>query len=75
MNRTGLTQAQLLYRTLRARPYGLTYGELQRLGVSTCPHKRLAEGVHYLKEGESLVRIVGSDGLVRIRLTRKPEQV
>jgi hypothetical protein len=64
------TQAERLYIAMRMRPFGLTYAELQRLGVSTAPHKRIAEGVHYLKPGERIARKIGNDGLIRIYITR-----
>lgn len=34
----------------------MTYMEMLSLGISTCVHKRLAEGVHHLKPGEKLVK-------------------
>lgn len=49
-----MTQAQKLHTHLRRR--AMTYMEMLSLGISTCVHKRLAEGMHYLKPGEKLVK-------------------
>jgi len=62
------THAQKLLSALRRR--SMTYMELLQLGVSTCPHKRLAEGAHHLKPGERLERKKNAHGLVVLRVTR-----
>ena len=67
---TTQSQGHRLIRILRLRPFGMTYGELQRTGISTCPQKRLQESAHYLKPNEKLGRRIGPDGLVRIRIER-----
>ena len=62
-----MTQAQKLHAALRRK--ALTYLEMQMLGISTAPHKRLAEGMHYLKPGEKLVK-GERKGLVTYRVTK-----
>lgn len=62
------SQAQRLYIHLRRK--ALSYMEMLMLGVSTCPHKRLKEGLHHLKPGERLDKQPGADGLIRYRVVR-----
>jgi hypothetical protein len=65
-----VTQAARLVEALRAYPKGLTYGDLQWTGISTCPHKRLEEAGHkYLRTGEQLTRDT-KDGRVVFRIVR-----
>ncbi len=64
-----MTQAEQLIRAIRRK--AMTYGDLEALKVSTCPWKRLSETGHrYLRTGETIVRKVGRDGLVRIGIGR-----
>lgn len=64
------TQGQKLLDACRKR--WMTYGDLLWLGVSTCPHKRMAEAAkHHLREGEQLVRRLNHRGLVVFRVLRK----
>ena len=64
-----MTQAEILVRAIRRK--AMTYGDLEALRVSTCPWKRLQEAGHrFLKDGEQIVRKVGSDGLVRIGVVK-----
>ena len=63
-----MTQAERLYRHLRRKPH--TYLEMLMLGISTCPHKRIAEGTHYLNVGERIVRGTNKRGLVTFRIQR-----
>jgi hypothetical protein len=66
-----VTQAARLVETLRAHPKGLSYGDLQWTGISTCPHKRLEEAGHkYLRKGEQLKRDT-KDGRVVFRIVRQ----
>lgn len=55
------TQAEQLYKHLRRRPH--TYMAMLALGISTCPHKRIYEGTHYLYIGERIVRGTNKRGL------------
>jgi hypothetical protein len=57
-----MTQGQKLLQACRRK--AMTYGDLLALGVSTCPHKRLAEARRYLKQGERLLRGTNKRGLV-----------
>ncbi len=65
-----MSQCERLIRELRRRP--MTYGDLLALRISTCPHKRLAEGAHlYLKPHESLDRFKRQcDGLTVFKIVR-----
>lgn len=67
-----MTQAARLVLAIRqSGKRGLTYGELEALGISTCPWKRLQEsGYKYLRPGERLERKTGCDGLVRFVVTK-----
>ena len=66
-----MTQAQQLYKALRPRGQrGMSYLELSLLGISVCPHKRMAEGVAHLRDGERLERFREASGRVRFRIVR-----
>ena len=60
------TQGAVLIECLRIRPR--TYGEMIRLGVSTCPWRRVAESLDETRE--KLVKTKGHDGLIRWRVRR-----
>lgn len=61
------TQAERLFVHLRRRAH--TYGEMEALGISTCPWRRILSSAHLLRPGESLVK--GSkDGLVTYRVVK-----
>lgn len=67
-------QYERLFSALRRK--AMTYLELQLLGVSTAPHKRLAEGEHTLRErGERLVRGRNRQGLVTFRVVKAEYRV
>ena len=57
------TQGRRIIAALKRKP--MTYLEMHRLGVSTCPHKRVSE---QLREDEQIVKARGTDGLVRWRV-------
>lgn len=61
------TQGACIVARLLKRPH--TYGQMLALGVSTCPHKRVAE---YLRghAGLALVKATGRDGLIRWSIRR-----
>lgn len=61
-----ITQGAVLVECLRLRP--MTYGEMLRLGVSTCPWRRVAESLDTTKW--KLVKTKGHDGLIRWRVRR-----
>lgn len=64
-----MTQAEQLVILLRRR--WMTYGDLQATRVSTCPWKRLSESASaFLRPGEQIMRKVGKDGLLRMRVAR-----
>lgn len=63
-----MTQGQRILAALRRKPH--TYMQMQMLGISTSPQKRLAESLHYLKEGERIVRRVNGRGLVEWSVQR-----
>lgn len=48
------SQAERLFVHLRRRAH--TYLEMEALGISSCPWRRLSDGRHFLKEGEELVK-------------------
>lgn len=56
-------QGRRLIEHLKRR--AMTYGEMQRLGISTSPQKRVAE---CLAENEQIIKTRGHDGLVRWRV-------
>lgn len=66
------TQAERLYTLLRRR--SMTYMELMLTGISTCPHKRLSEGQHLLREGEQLIRSTDKQGRVAFRVVQAAKQ-
>ena len=57
------TQGRRIIAALKRR--AMTYGEMQRLGISTSPQKRVAE---CLRDDEQLLKGNGTDGLVRWRV-------
>lgn len=67
-----MTQAARLISAIRrARSKGMTYLELEVLGVSSSPWRRLSESGHrYLRTGEHLTRKTGRDGLTRFVIVR-----
>jgi hypothetical protein len=48
----------------------MTYGEMQRLGVSTSPQKRVCERLEQRPELE-LLKVRGEDGLIRWRVAKR----
>ena len=58
-----MTQGRFIIAALKRK--GMTYGEMQRLGVSTCPQKRVLE---CLASDEVLQKLRGDDGLIRWRV-------
>lgn len=67
-----MTQAAQLIQAIRkSGKRGMTTLELEKLGISQCPWKRLTEsGSRYLREGEMLERVEGKDGLRRYMIQR-----
>lgn len=62
-----MTQAERIVAAIRRKP--MTWGEIEALRVSTCPWVRLKESGHrFLNAGETIVRKVGDDGLVRVSI-------
>ena len=61
-------QGDRIISALRGR--WLTYGEMQRLGVSTCPQKRVCERLERRPELE-LLKVRGDDGLIRWRVAKR----
>jgi hypothetical protein len=57
------TQGRKLIEHLKRRP--MTYGEMQMLGISTSPQKRVAESLY---PNEQLVKTYGHDNLIRWRV-------
>lgn len=57
---TKASQGRRLIELLRQKPY--TYGEMQRLGISTSPQKRVLE---CLADDERIIKTKGADGLIR----------
>lgn len=57
------TQGRRLIDALKVRPH--TYGEMQRLGISTAPHRRISES---LARNEIIIKTKGNDGLIRWRV-------
>ncbi len=47
----------------------LTYGEMQRLYVSTCPWRRVMERLQH-RPDLKLLKVRGEDGLIRWRVAR-----
>ncbi len=67
-----MTQAHMLILAIRGSGRrGMTALELEQLGISQCPWKRLSESGHrWLRKGERLISRVGRDGLKRNVITR-----
>lgn len=68
-----ITQGEAL--VYRLRYAWMTYGEMQRTGISTSPQKRVME---YLERRDDLelLKTRGEDGLIRWRVAlRKPRRV
>lgn len=64
-----MTQGQQLLQACRRK--AMTYLDLQLLGVSTSPHKRIEEAARrYLKPGERLDRRINKDGRVTFKVVR-----
>ncbi len=61
------TQGARLISLLRSR--WLTYGEMQRLGISTSPHRRVTETLER-RPDLKLLKVRGKDGLIRWRVAR-----
>jgi hypothetical protein len=55
-----MTQGRRLIEHLKRRPF--TYLEMQMLGISTSPQKRVAESLY---EDERIIKTKGHDGLIR----------
>lgn len=60
-----MTQGRRLIEHLKRR--AMTYGEMQSLGISTSPQKRVSESLY---ERELIIKTKGHDGLVRWRVRR-----
>ena len=58
-----LTQGRRLIEHLKRRPF--TYLEMQMLGISTSPQKRITEQLY---ERERIIKTKGHDGLIRWRI-------
>jgi hypothetical protein len=67
-----MTQAHRLIVAIRdAGKRGMTWGELEKTGISTCPWVRLKESGHrFLRAGERLISREGRDGYVRNVIVR-----
>jgi hypothetical protein len=63
------TQGDRIISALRGR--WLTYGEMQRLGVSTCPQKRVIERLAHHPDLELLKARGDMDGLIRWRVAKR----
>ena len=61
-----MTQGRRLIEHLKRR--AMTYGEMQALGISTSPHRRVAESLDETRE--KLVKTKGHDNLIRWRVRR-----
>jgi hypothetical protein len=60
------TQGRRLIDALKRRPF--TYLEMQMLGISTSPQKRVVESLY--KDREEIVKTKGRDGLIRWKVMR-----
>lgn len=60
-----MTQGRRLIKHLKRR--AMTYGEMQLLGISTSPQKRVAECLY---ASERIIKTKGADGLIRWRVRR-----
>ena len=70
---TKTTQGDRLIEALRRS--WMTYGEMQRLGVSTSPQKRVTETLKRRRPDLMLLKVKGEDGLIRWRVARaKPSK-
>lgn len=65
--KTTHTQGARLISLLRSR--WLTYGDMQRLGISTSPQKRVIETLQR-RPDLKLLKVRGADGLIRWRVAR-----
>ena len=65
-----IAQGRRLIAFLKRRP--MTYLQMQQLGISTSPQKRVVE---CLLEGESIRKTKGADGLVRWSVVRAAQPV
>lgn len=65
------TQGRLLVEYIR-QARSASYGDLLRLGISTCPWRRLEEpsAIKALRKGEKIMRDRREDGLVVFRIVR-----
>lgn len=61
------TQGDRIIKALRGS--WLTYGEMQRLGISTSPQKRVTETLER-RPDLKLLKVRGEDGLIRWRVAR-----
>lgn len=61
----GMTQGRRLIEHLKRRPF--TYLEMQMLGISSSPQKRISECLY---ADERIIKTKGHDGLVRWRVRR-----
>jgi len=63
MTKPTVTQGRRLIEHLKRRPF--TYLEMQMLGISTSPQKRITEQLY---ERERIIKTKGHDGLIRWRI-------
>lgn len=63
MKTDNMTQGRRLIEALKRRPF--TYLEMQMLGISTSPQKRVVESLY---ANERIIKTKGHDGLVRWRV-------
>lgn len=66
------TQGDLLARALLYQPH--TYGDMQRLGISTSPQKRVREWLDR-HDWAALSKETGSDGLIRWVIRTRPGKI
>jgi hypothetical protein len=69
---TTKTQAERLFVHLRRKAH--TYLEMEALGISSCPWKRIKEYAHQLKDGERIEK-GERNGLVTYRIVKAKECV
>lgn len=69
---TTKTQAERLFVHLRRKAH--TYLEMEALGISSCPWRRILSSLHLLREGEELVK-GERNGLVTYRIVKAKECV
>lgn len=68
-----MTQAQRLIIAIRSKRNGMTMLELEKLGISSCPWRRLSSDERperFLRPGERLERKTGCDGLIRFVIVK-----